>query len=144
MFGKRRKIRVSSNFRVSVNLCNTKNDNTPIGCAVSGKIVNYTHYGACLYLEDIKCGSHHIFNTTQDHENHIASLEYKTNDEDDALVIYGKPVWYNLLSSEIKSEKFKLGIEFLAEQDKKTFEKFLAKLADQQDAKASWLRNLFK
>lgn len=142
MFEKRRIKRVNSNFRVSVNLCDTNNDYAPIGCAVSGKIVNYTPYGACLHLDNIKCGSHHIFNTTQAHDNHIASLEYKTTDEDDALVIYGKPVWYDLLSSETTSEKFKLGIEFLEEQDKETFEKFLAKLADRQDAKEGWLRRL--
>jgi len=144
MFEKRRIIRVKSNIRVSINLCNTNNDNAPIGCPVSGMIVNYTPHGACLYLDNIQCGSHHIFNTTQDHENHIVSLEYKTNDEDDTLVIYGKPVWYDLLLSETKSEKFKLGIEFLVEQDKETFENFFAKLAGQQDAEEGWLRKLFK
>jgi hypothetical protein len=144
MIEKRRINRVSSNFRVSINLCNTDNDNAPIGSPVAGRIVNFTPYGACLYLDNIQCGSHHIFYTTQDHENHIVSLEYTTNDEDDFLVIYGNPVWYDLFSSETDSAKYKIGIEFMVEQDKETLQKFLAKLAGQQDAEEGWLRKLFK
>jgi len=144
MIEKRRIKRISSNFRVSINLCNTDNDNAPIGCPVAGRIVDYSPYGACLYLDNIQCGNHHIFNTTQDHENHIVSLEYTTNDEDGSLVVYGNPVWYDLLSSETDSEKFKLGIEFLVEQEKETLDEFFAKLAGQQDAEKGWLQKLFK
>ena len=144
MIEHRRVNRVSSNFSVSINLCKTDNENTPIGIPVKGRIVNYTPCGACLYLDKIKCSDHHIFYTTQGHENHIVSIEYTTDDEDDSLVIYGKPAWYDLLSSETDSEKFKMGIDFLVEQDKKTFQEFLAKLASQQVAREGWLRRLFK
>lgn len=109
-----------------------------------GRIADFTPYGACLYIDKMQCGSHHIFYTTQDHENHIVSLEYTTDDKDDSLVIFGNPAWYDLLSSEIDTAKFKMGIEFLAEQDKETLHKFLAKLSDKQDPEEGWLRKIFK
>ena len=144
MIERRRTIRVSSNFRVLINLCDTENDNAPIGSPGTGRIADFTPYGACLHLDKIQCGSHHIFYTTQDHENHVVSLEYATDDEGGSLIIFGNPSWFNLLSPEIDSAKFKLGIEFLVEQDKETLQKFLAKLAGQQDAEEGWLRKLFK
>ena len=144
MFERLRINRVSSNFRVSINLCDTDNDNAPMGIPVTGRIADFTPYGAGLYLEKMQCGSHHIFYTTQEHENHIVSLDYSTDDEDNSLLIFGNPTWYVLLSSQADSSKFKLGIEFLPEQDKETLQKFLAKLAGQQDAKEDWLKKLFK
>ena len=144
MIERRRINRVSCNLRVSINLCDTDNDNAPIGSPGTGRIADFTPYGACLHLDKIQCGSHHIFYTTQDHENHVVSLEYATEGEGDSLVIFGNPAWFDLLSPEIDSAKFKMGIEFLAGQDKETLRKFLARLAGRQDAGKGWLRKLFK
>lgn len=144
MIDRRRVIRLSSDFRVSINLCDADNDNVPIGSPITARIVDFTPYGACLYLDQILCGSRHIFYTTQDHENHIVSLDYSADGEGGSLVVFGNPAWYDLLSSEVDREKFKLGIEFLIDQDKETLHKFLGQLAGQQDAEEGWLRKLFK
>ena len=144
MTERRRTSRANCNFTVSVNLCDTDNDNAPIGTPVKGRIIDFTPHGVCLLLENIKCGNHHIFYTTQDHENHIVSIEYTADDKDDSLVVFGNPAWYNIFSSEADTSKFKLGIEFLANQDTKFFRKFLAKLAGMKDAEGNWLQKLFK
>ena len=144
MIERRRIKRVRSNFCVSINLCDTDNDNTPIGSPDTGRIADFTPHGVCLHLGKIQCGSHHIFYTTQDHENLVVSLEYPTDDGGDSLVIFGNPVWFDLLSPEIDSAKFKIGIKFLVEQDKETLRKFLARLAGRRDSEAGWLRKLFR
>lgn len=144
MTERRRTNRESSNFSVSINLCDTYNDNAPIGSPGKGRITDFSPYGACLHLDKIQCGNHHIFYTTQDHENHVVSIECETEDGNDSLVIFGNPAWFDLLSSDVDRARFKMGIEFLAGQDKETLRKFLARLAGRQGSEKGWLRRLFK
>ncbi|WP_028584239.1 hypothetical protein [Desulfogranum mediterraneum] len=144
MIERRRINRVKSKVRVTINLCDIRRDNAPIGSRITGRITDFTPYGACLHLDTIKCGDHHLFYTTQDHENHVVSLEYRADDEDNPVVVYGNPAWYDLCSSETEIAKFKLGIEFLGGQDQEILQKFLAKLAGRQDAEEGWLKKLFQ
>ncbi|MCI5221412.1 MAG: PilZ domain-containing protein [Candidatus Electrothrix sp. AR4] len=144
MIERRRFNRVSSNVRVSVTLCDTYKLKIPLDTPATGKITDFSPHGVCLLLDKIQYGGHHIFDTTQYHEDHIIRLEYITDDENNSLIIYGNSTWYDRYSGATDSARFKLGIEFLVDQDQDILQKFLAKLASRQSTKEGWLKKLFK
>ncbi len=145
MIERRRFNRVICNARILLTLCDTYKIRIRNDSPVTGKMVDLSLHGACLFPDKIQYGCLHIFKSTQHHNNYIISLEYISDVDNNSLVIYGNSAWYNQ-SSFYKDDRirFKLGIEFLEDQDQDILRNFYAKLASRQDDKEGWLKKLFR
>ncbi|MCI5222482.1 MAG: hypothetical protein D3924_07385 [Candidatus Electrothrix sp. AR4] len=145
MIERRRFNRESCNDIVLLTLCDAYKVKVRNDSPVTGEMIDFSLHGACLLPNKIQYGSQHIFKSTQHHNDYIIRLEYISNDENNSLVIYGNSAWYNQTSFD-KSERirFKLGIEFLEDQDQDSLKNFYAKVSSRQNAKEGWLKKLFR
>ncbi|RWX45526.1 hypothetical protein VT99_12683 [Candidatus Electrothrix marina] len=145
MIERRRFNRVSCNARVSLTLCDSYKIKNRNDSPVTGEMIDFSLHGACLLPDKIQYGCRHIFNSTQHHNDYIIRLEYISDDENNSLVTYGNSAWYNQSSFDNADRiRFKLGIEFLEDQDQDILRNFYAKLANRQNAEKGWLKKLFR
>lgn len=145
MTERRRFNRVSCNDRVLLTICDAYKIKKRNDSPVTGEMIDFSLHGACLLPDKIQYGCQHIFKSTQHHNDYIVRLEYISGDENNSLVIYGNSAWYNQSSLDKADRiRFKLGIEFLEDQDQDILQNFYAKLASRQNAKEGWLKKLFR
>ena len=145
MIERRRFSRLNCDTLVSITICDScrikKRDDKPI----TGKMIDFSLHGACLLPDKIQYGCRHIFKSTQHRNDYIIRLEYIADDENNPFIIYGNSAWYNQSSSDDSdSIRFKLGIEFLDDQNEDTLREFYARMANRQNAKKGWLKKIFK
>jgi hypothetical protein len=143
MTERRRFNRASCDTIVSLTICDTYKIKKRNDSPVTSAMIDFSLHGACLLPDKIEYGGQHIFKATQHHSDYIVRIEYTPDDKDDPLIIYGNSSWYNQ-SSQADSIRFKLGIEFLKNQNQDILHNFYTKLANRQNAQKGWLRKLLR
>ena len=144
MIDRRHFNRMDCNASCLLTICDANKIEIRNGTPVTGKMIDFSRHGACLLPDEILYGCQHIFTSTQHNKDFIVKLKFILDDQNNSLIIYGNSAWYNQSYFD-KADKvqFKLGIEFLKDQDQDTLQKFYVKMANHEGAREGWFKKLF-
>ena len=132
----RRSRRIIDYLPIEVHATGKKNARCVAG-PFSGRIIDFSHHGACLLMTQVLRNGFHVFYSTRENNSLLLQLTIDRPPDLDRCTLSAYPVWIDFFQRQ-QIKAFKMGIEFTGDAERDRVQQLREALHRNQQERAKW------